>query len=802
MSNVVGKAVIEISADPRKLTAGVDEAKRSIKSLSIAAGESIGAGMRTSLIAMTAAASAAAVGLGALIANSINAADNLNDLSKKTGVSVEDLSGLALAAKQSGTDLEGLAGSINKLSQNIGKDPEKFRKLGISAKDPIEAFKQLADIFAAVDDPQTRAALGAEALGKSWQSAAPVLSEGSKAIGEMVEKGKKLSGVTQQLASDADAFNDQLEEMKATAAGLGTKLAGEMLPAFTDITKTIKIAYEESGKLSALWAALGSIGAFLYTNELDSTATKIRDLQFELKVLEDRKGNTSVIDAILFGSKNDIIGQIEEVKRKLLELQKTAKPKPPEVKKPEADPKVTKRVQGFIAGDAKVGKSAAQKAAEEQKKLIQAGAELAASLIAQDAGLSADFAKKWESLGTAYRGGAISLKQLTDAQAQLLEQQPAMKNAADAQEKEADRILKTALAYQDASIAAQAYIDTIKNQNARDIAGIGRGEEFRANSAAKSGIEDKQTTQRQGLEGDLRRGQITQEQFDVYLGIVNDTYAKEVEAYDARTAAIKEKQADWLNGASEAFANYQTSAKNVAGNSAAMFSNAFDGLTDGVASSISAAILQGKSLEDSLKSVAMNVADAFITSFIKIQIQQLLIDKTAAAGYAATIAAQSQAMVAMAGLNAFASTAAIPIVGPALAPGAGAAAVALAEGFAGAAIAAASASIASARGGFDIPAGVNPITQLHEKEMVLPAPQANVIRDLARGDGPKGGSGAITIVNNTSARIGKVTEQRLSNGERALIIEEAAAATAAQLSDPNSRTSRAMARNFNTQRSR
>ena len=65
-----------------------------------------------------------------------------------------------------------------------------------------------------------------------------------------------------------------------------------------------------------------------------------------------------------------------------------------------------------------------------------------------------------------------------------------------------------------------------------------------------------------------------------------------------------------------------------------------------------------------------------------------------------------------------------------------------------------------------------------------------------------GGSGAITIVNNTSAKIGKVTEQRMSNGERALIIEEAVAATAAQFSDPNSKTSRAMSRNYATQRSR
>jgi len=39
--------------------------------------------------------------------------------------------------------------------------------------------------------------------------------------------------------------------------------------------------------------------------------------------------------------------------------------------------------------------------------------------------------------------------------------------------------------------------------------------------------------------------------------------------------------------------------------------------------------------------------------------------------------------------------------------------------------------VRSARGGYDIPSGLNPMTQLHEEEMVLPARYANVIRGMA-----------------------------------------------------------------------
>ena len=109
---------------------------------------------------------------------------------------------------------------------------------------------------------------------------------------------------------------------------------------------------------------------------------------------------------------------------------------------------------------------------------------------------------------------------------------------------------------------------------------------------------------------------------------------------------------------------------------------------------------------------------------------------------------------------------------------------------------------ASAEGGYDIPAGVNPVTQLHEKEMVLPKAQADVIRGLATRGAGDGGAMKLTIVNNTRSPIGQVTEQRISATERALIIQEAVAATASTLADPNSKTSRAMNRNFNVARSR
>jgi hypothetical protein len=49
----------------------------------------------------------------------------------------------------------------------------------------------------------------------------------------------------------------------------------------------------------------------------------------------------------------------------------------------------------------------------------------------------------------------------------------------------------------------------------------------------------------------------------------------------------------------------------------------------------------------------------------------------------------------------------------------------------------------AAEQGFDVPQGMNPVTQLHQKEMVLPAKQADVIRDMADNGAP--GSGGDTF---------------------------------------------------------
>lgn len=91
------------------------------------------------------------------------------------------------------------------------------------------------------------------------------------------------------------------------------------------------------------------------------------------------------------------------------------------------------------------------------------------------------------------------------------------------------------------------------------------------------------------------------------------------------------------------------------------------------------------------------------------------------------------ASAAKAGAGAAESQASIPYVGPILAI------AAMAAIFAG--VMGMSSKVPSAAGGFDIPRGLNPLTQLHAEEMVLPSPLANAVRRMAGGDQQKGAAG-------------------------------------------------------------
>jgi len=117
----------------------------------------------------------------------------------------------------------------------------------------------------------------------------------------------------------------------------------------------------------------------------------------------------------------------------------------------------------------------------------------------------------------------------------------------------------------------------------------------------------------------------------------------------------------------------------------AMWGSTFDRFTQGIGESVANAVMTQQSFSDSMRSVMQGVVKSTIAALAEMGAKRLalwaiekVLNKTTAVSAGTTMATSASAMALTAGLNAFASTAAIPIVGPIAAPAAMAAALAVA----------------------------------------------------------------------------------------------------------------------------
>lgn len=275
---IAGQLEVQMFMNMARLQNDMNEAKGMVGS-AMGSIESVVGAAKTALGAL-------GVGLSAgyfvnLIQGSIDAADHLNDLTKTTNLTVEEMSGLNLLANQSGTDLDSLAKAVAKMSVEMGNAPEKFRALGITATSNKEALMQFADVFAKLPDINQRNALSQAIFSKSWEQMAPVLAEGGRKIGETIDKGAQLSKQTREMAEQADKFNDSMAELKLSATSTGTVLANAMLPRLNEIVKAMADTARESGMAKAALVGFGALATGVFTDDMLTRPQKIaKELEF------------------------------------------------------------------------------------------------------------------------------------------------------------------------------------------------------------------------------------------------------------------------------------------------------------------------------------------------------------------------------------------------------------------------------------------------------------------------------------------------------------------------------------------
>lgn len=241
------KTSILLTADDRT-RAAFESAKRGLAGLETSARSINGV-----LAGLGAGVSAGA--LTAFVKGTIDAADSMNDMAIRTGTSVEALARYQLAAKQSGTELESLSVFMGRLSVFMAKNADEAAALGITAKDPVDAFAQLADVIGQVEDPAQRNALAMKVLGKSYAEVMPLLAQGGDALREQAAAAGPYAERMAKLAVAADEFNDSL-------AAVGQAAQTALLPLVNNLTDAFNAASQAAEGLEGMEAALAGLGTF------------------------------------------------------------------------------------------------------------------------------------------------------------------------------------------------------------------------------------------------------------------------------------------------------------------------------------------------------------------------------------------------------------------------------------------------------------------------------------------------------------------------------------------------------------
>lgn len=238
-----GRAFVELGVSDR-LSAGLRRAQKRL--------QAFGAGVRQVGLRLVGAGGAAVAALGASVRVFVKAGDELDKMSRRTGLSVEALSELKFAAEQSGTDLETLEKGVRTLQRTIN-DAERglstandaLADLGLTAADlralsPEEQFKLVADRLSQIQDPAKRAALAMQILGRAGTQLLPLMQDGARGIELLQAEARRLGlTISTETAQDAARLGDAFDALRSVLRATVVAMGGALAPTLEAITKRV-----------------------------------------------------------------------------------------------------------------------------------------------------------------------------------------------------------------------------------------------------------------------------------------------------------------------------------------------------------------------------------------------------------------------------------------------------------------------------------------------------------------------------------------------------------------------------------
>lgn len=228
------------------------------------------------------AAAGLVAGLGTISYKAGVAADDLNTLSKVTGIGTGELQKYGYAADLVDVSVEAIAKSNKRLTKSAydaangsKSQQEAFEAIGVSVTDANGELRDSDAIFQDViaslgkmTNETERDALAQKLMGKSAAELNPLIEDGGETYKMVSDTLKKydLDYIDQETLDQANAFNDSLDTMKligsVAISQIGSQLAGYLAPALEKVVDLFGRFAEWLGNLNPkVLAVVGVIAA-------------------------------------------------------------------------------------------------------------------------------------------------------------------------------------------------------------------------------------------------------------------------------------------------------------------------------------------------------------------------------------------------------------------------------------------------------------------------------------------------------------------------------------------------------------
>lgn len=253
----LAKLVVRLEAESSKLTTELDKANRQLANFgkktesAVSLAKKAFAGLSVALVATK---------LAAMTREVINTGDELNKMSQKVGLSVEQLSSLQYSAELSDVSNRQLETGLVRLNRTLGqtgtageKQRQILEALNVTSKDVGGVVTELADRFSGMEDGAVKTAIAVELFGKSGASLIPLLNAGADGLRKNEDELRRLGALMGgDVAQASEEYNDNITRLNTAFDGLKIKLASKALPAMVEFTNSIVRWLSVGGRVESI----------------------------------------------------------------------------------------------------------------------------------------------------------------------------------------------------------------------------------------------------------------------------------------------------------------------------------------------------------------------------------------------------------------------------------------------------------------------------------------------------------------------------------------------------------------------